>query len=620
MKPTSLALAIRAIAAGLFVVTPLAANAASLTLFHNNDGESKLFGDGNFTAAGAFVDSGFGGVAYFQTTLNNRRTDPSNLGRDQLTISSGDNVLAGLAYNASLATGPLGSRTYYDAIALDLIGYDAITLGNHDFDSGPAVLADFVSFYNAQGGTAPFLSANLDFTGEASLQALVNAGSIAKSTIVTKNGNQYGIIGVTTETLNIVSQPGNVGINPVLPAIQAEVAALQAQGVNKIILSSHLQSLGNELALVGQLSGIDVIIAGGGDELLINAGNARNNLSQAAGPYPVIAQDVDGKNVALVTTVGEYFYVGELDVEFDTNGEVINVSGAPVLVDKDLPGADTGVLPDPVMQAQVVAPVVAAVAAANANQIATTETFLEHSSPGTNGPRVIRQRETNLGNLIADAFVWAVDLEDTGLNPANALIGLTNAGGIRQDLDNDENGIVTQGEAFGTLPFNNTLAVVENVSVATLVSALENAVSRVAFDDGRFAQISGFEFDYNPLAAAGSRVSQVRFADGSVIWDVALGSVYAGLFDIATNSFLAGAGTPDGYNFGASVRTVLGIGYAESLINFIQQELNGQIRAADYGLAGDGRINVVPVPAAVWLFGGGLGLLGLLRRRHATPA
>jgi 5'-nucleotidase len=619
---TSLAHAIRALAAGALFAVPAAASAASLTLFHNNDGESKLFGDGNFTAGG-YVDAGFGGVAYFKTTLDNLRA--ANAGRDQLTISSGDNVLAGLAYNASLATGPLGSRTYYDAIALNLIGYDAITLGNHDFDAGPEVLADFVSFYNAQGGAAPFLSANLDFAGEASLQALVNGGSIAKSTVVTKNGNTYGIIGVTTETLPTVSSPGAVGVNPVLPAIQAEVAALQALGVNKIILSSHLQSLNNELALVGQLSGVDVVIAGGGDELLINANNARNTVAQRTGPYPVTVQDADGKNVAVVTTVGEYFYVGKLDVEFDANGEVVSVSGEPVVVDKDLPGADTGVLPDPVMQAQVVTPVVNAVTAANSSQIATTDVFLEHSSPGTSGPRVIRQRETNLGNLIADAFVWAVELEAGESLGSNALIGLTNSGGIREDLDNDANGIVTQGEAFATLPFNNTLAVVRDVDVATLVGALENAVSRIQANlsgtDGRFAQIAGFEFDYNPLLAAGSRVSQVRFRDGSVIWDAGLGAVYGGLFDIATNSFLAGAGTPDGYNFGGALRTILGIGYAESLINFIQQELNGQISAADYAISGDGRINVVPIPAAAWLFGGALaGLAGLRRRRVAAVA
>jgi 5'-nucleotidase/UDP-sugar diphosphatase len=590
-----------ALAAGIALACG-SASAASLTIFHNNDGESKLFGDASF-----------GGAAYFASTLDALRA--ANAGRDQLTLSSGDNFLAGAAFNASLASGPLGGRTYFDALVLKEIGYDAITIGNHDFDFGPAVLADFISYYNAQGGAAPFLSANLDFSGESALQSLKNAGSIASSTIINRGAERYGIIGVTTETLANVSSPGAVAINPVLGAVQSQVDALQALGVNKIILSSHLQSLTNELALVPQLRGVDVVIAGGGDELLINVDNARNTVAQRTGPYPMTAQDADGRNVAVVTTVGEYLYVGSLNVEFDANGEVVNVAGEPVVVNK----ATT--VPDADIQNNVINPLNTALAAANAAVIGTTEVFLEHSAGGTNGPRVIRQRETNLGNLVADAFVWAVNAEGAGLTPGNLLLGFQNSGGIREDLDNDQNGQITQGEARAVLPFANTLAVLGNVDVDTLVGALENSVSRIQANgtgtDGRFAQISGFAFDYNPLAAAGSRVVDVRLADGSAVWSRSGGAAYTGLFDLATNSFLAGAGTPDGYNFGSATRTLLSTGYADSLIGYIQLGLDGEILAADYALAGEGRINPVPVPGAVWLFGSALAGLAAARRRRA---
>lgn len=590
--------------------------AASLTIFHNNDGESKLVNN-----------SGFGGVAFFKTTLDQLRT--ANAGRDQLTLSSGDNVLAGLFYNASIASGPLGSRTYYDAIALREIGYDAITLGNHDFDFGPDVLADFISYYNSYsptsptaGGPAPFLSANLDFSGEASLQTLKNSGKIASSTIVTRGSETYGIIGVTTETLPTVSSPRNVAVNPVLGAIQAEVTALQNAGVNKIILSSHLQAIGNELDLIPLLSGIDVVIAGGGDELLLNSSNTRNNVSERNGPYPVIAQDANGRNVAVVTTAGEYLYVGKLDVEFDSNGDVVNVSGDPVVVDQSTVASPTGVTADPTIQASVINPLNAAVAAANSKQIATTEVFLEHSSVTTSGPRVIRQRETNLGNLVADAFVWAIQQEGAGLTTGNTLIGLQNSGGIRDDLDNDSpsgNGIITQGEAVAVLPFANTTAVIGNVSVATLVAALENGVSAInsvtgVGSDGRFPQISGFEFTYDRTRAAGSRLVEIRLADGTLVWTRTGGSVFSGLFDIATNSFLAGAGTPDGYNWGTAARNILTTGYADALISYLTVELGGRVTAAQYGQV-EGRINVVPVPAAAWLFTGALAGLAGFRRR-----
>jgi 5'-nucleotidase / UDP-sugar diphosphatase len=582
------------------------AHAASLTIFHNNDGESKLVSS-----------TGFGGVSFFKATLDGLRT--AKAGRDQLTLSSGDNFLAGLAFTASLSSGPLGGRDYYDAIALAEIGYDAITLGNHDFDFGPDVLADFITYYDNYATTnglnsAPFLSANLDFSAEANLQSLVNSGNIAKSSIINKGGNTYGVIGVTTETLPSVSNPGAVAVNEVINVIQTEVTNLQNQGVNKIILSSHLQSIGNELNVISQIRGVDVVIAGGGDDLLLNSSNARNDVSQASGPYPVIAQDADGRNVAVVTTTGGYIYIGSLDVEFDANGDVVNVSGDPVVVDQ------SAVTADPTIEANVIAPYQAAVAAAQAQQVATTEVFLEYSEGGTNGDRVIRQRETNLGNLVADAFVFAVQTEGAGLTQGNTLIGLTNTGGIREDLDNNEDGIITLGEAIDVLPFNNTMAVVQNVTVAGLVTALENAVSSVETDSGRFAAISGFEFTYSDDLAPGSRLLEVRLDDGTLVWSREDGAVFGGLFDIATNSFLVRAGTPDGYTLNAFDFEVLGTLYADALVAYLTSPngLGGVVTAAQYGSL-EGRIvnQPVPVPAAAWMLGGALAALSRFRRRAA---
>ncbi|MEQ8661511.1 MAG: bifunctional metallophosphatase/5'-nucleotidase, partial [Gammaproteobacteria bacterium] len=492
------------------------------------------------------------------------------------------------------------------ADALHAIGYDAITLGNHDFDFGPAVLGDFISYYDSIGGSASFLSANLDFSGEAALQSLVTSGNIARSTVITRGGEQYGIIGATTTSLPIVSSPGAVTAGDVLSAVQAEVTSLQSAGVDKIILSSHLQGIGAEFDLITQLRGVDIVVAGGGDELLINVDNARNTVAQRAGAYPAIVQDADGKNVAVVTTVGEYLYVGELQVEFDANGDVENVAGEPVVVDKN------AVAPDAAVVSGIVEPLNAATAVANATVIATTDVFLEHNEGTPAGVRVIRDRETNLGNLVADAFVWAVALEDSGLTPGNTLIGLTNAGGIRDNLDADVDGAITQGEAQAVLPFPNTMAVLGNVDVGTLVGFLENSVSMLP-GNGRFAQISGISFDYNPDLAPGSRVRAVRREGGDVLYTALDGVLSGDLFDIATNSFLAAGG--DGYDVSGADITVLSTLYADALIGFLTQELGGIVSGTDYGLAGVGRINAVPLPAAAWMLLGGCGILGLRRRR-----
>jgi 5'-nucleotidase len=209
-----------------------------LVLLHNNDGESKLLAQGDEA-----------GAARFATVLRRARLDAlkwilRNKGRGGvLFVSSGDNFLAGPAFNASLNDG-----IFYDAVVLDLLRYDAIALGNHDFDFGPDILADFIAEFR-RPGRPPYLSSNLYFTAEPSLQALVDRAVIAKSKIVRKRGEKIGIIGATTENLPFISSPRDVVVNAVKPAVEAEIAILEAKGVNKIILISHLQGVAEDIAL-----------------------------------------------------------------------------------------------------------------------------------------------------------------------------------------------------------------------------------------------------------------------------------------------------------------------------------------------------------------------------------
>lgn len=106
-----------------------------------------------------------------------------------------------------------------------------------------------------------YLSTNVDFTGEPALQALVNSGRIGASTIVEKqvslDTERFGIVGAVPPTIKSISSPGNVIINDVLTSVQSEVDSLIAQGVNKIILVSHLQNIQEELNLIPQLHCVD---------------------------------------------------------------------------------------------------------------------------------------------------------------------------------------------------------------------------------------------------------------------------------------------------------------------------------------------------------------------------
>jgi 5'-nucleotidase len=600
------------------------AAASSLTLFHNNDGESKLLGSGDF-----------GGFDYFLGELNAARDSARGAGRDVLTVSSGDNFLAGLAWRASVdrrfvtpagggdpvldRTVPFASdlsNNYYDAMALASVGYDAITLGNHDFDFGPDVLADFITGYKAAGGTASFISSNLDFTGESSLQDLKDFGDIATSTIVTENGNQYGIIGATTTGLDFLSSPGNVTAGDVAAAVNAEVDALEAAGVNRIILSSHLQSLNREQELVPLLRGVDVIIAGGGDELLTNEPDANTEARfgpDIDGPYPLVSEgrDVEGNKVAIVTTAGEYRYIGRLEVEFDDAGEVSMVglgdSGA-ILVDPNTSPRAVGEVNGIDIQGDILDPLAADVADLQKTPVGTTEVNLD----GVRGS--VRTMETNLGNLITDAFVWQA--QELGGLTGDPVVAVTNGGGIRNDSVLPAGETLTVADVIDTLPFANSVVTLNGVTVADLVAALENAVSRVEDVSGRFLQVSGLAFTYNPDPDLdpGERLISVELSDGTPIWTKAAGDLFGGTFDIVTNSFLAGGG--DGYDvFTSYLANDLSVNYGDALAAFIEEELGGVIGAGAYPEGGMDRISAVPLPGAVWLFAGALGLLGVLRRR-----
>jgi 5'-nucleotidase len=368
-----------AMMAALLIAPPATAAAPvpgadfSLTILHNNDGESQLIN------AGSGLED-FGGVARFKTLVDGLRADATASGNGVLMLSSGDNFLAGPEFNASIENG----IPFYDAIAIEAIGYDAISLGNHDFDFGPDVLTDFLSSYTS----APqYLSSNLDFTGEPGLQAFVDSGVIAPSTVVTTAGQQIGIVGAVTPALRSISSPRNVVIDfDVAGAIQTEVDALIASGVNKIVVISHLQDITDDIALAAELTGVDVMIAGGGDELLANPGDPLipGEEDDVFGAYPLTATGADGASIPVVTTPGEYKYVGRLTVGFDADGNVTAVgsdSGPKVV--------DGTITPDAGLLTTVVDPVVAAVATLDATVLGTSEVALD----GTRNS--VRNVETN---------------------------------------------------------------------------------------------------------------------------------------------------------------------------------------------------------------------------------
>jgi 5'-nucleotidase len=579
-----------------------------LTILHNNDGESQVID------AGSGLED-FGGAARFQTVVDNLKWDATHgpwtqrgAKRGVMMLSSGDNFLAGPEFNAGLLNGV----PFYDTIAMELIGYDAISLGNHDFDFGPDVLADFIDGYESPPA---YVAANLDFSGEPRLQAYVDAGVIQPAAVIKERGELIGVIGLDTPNLPFISSPRNVVVSDDLVTIvQMQVEELEAMGVDKIILAGHLQNIENDIALIAQLDGVDVVIAGGGDELLANPGDVLipGDEGEVFGAYPQVATDLSGDMVPVVTTSGEYRYVGQLVVGFDKNGEVIVIEedrSGPMRVAtgtcNDTLPCDDAVVPDPTMQMLVVDPVEVALADMDNNIVGVSEVDLDGLRSS------VRSMESNEGNLIADSQRWvgAQNAPAYGLPVPD--VGLQNGGGIRNNTIIPA-GDISELDTFSMVPFPNFISIVPNIPRTQFKEILENAVACTQANDfivnpncgsGRFAQVSGFTFDWSAsgdgmmiaddgsVVQPGTRVLEVVLDDGTVI--VTSGAVQPGAdIAIAITDFLANGG--DQYPFRGAPFTRVGATYQQALADFIVDGLSSLISSADYPEGGEGRITDLP--------------------------
>lgn len=467
-----------------------------------------------------------------------------------------------------------------DAEVLNTLGISAMALGNHEFDEGPGGLARFADVVNF-----PLLSANCDVSNEPLL-----AGKIQPYVVLEVAGEKVGIIGVTTPDTAWSSSPGpNVSFTDPIQAARSAVSTLSEQGVNVIIVLSHL-GWNNDLALAQSVTGIDVLVGGHSHTLppeyptvvekkLLNVNTAgREELEGLPGIGPAIAQRIiewretkgpfqrvedllqvsgigparlaairdlvsvsDQPARTIVVQAGEYAqYLGQLSLAFDAQGNVVGWEG------KLLPTKD--ISPQPAV-AEKLGGFREAIDALKGRVIGETQVALE-------GERAkVRSGETNLGNLIADAILWKAQ-------PAGAQMALWNGGGIRASLPA---GPLTFGNCMQVLPFGNYLVVLE-LTGEQIWQALENGVSQVEKTAGRFPHVAGLRFVWDPGKAPGSRVEKVEvFLEGA--WQpIDLGATYR----LATSNFLAAGG--DGYTVFLEAKNSWNLGFVdyEVLAEYIQ--------------------------------------------------
>ena len=483
-------------AASLAALGPGAAQAYTLHVLHINDFHSRIESINAFESTCSAEDEAagecFGGAARLLTAINGLRDEIAAAGENVVVLNAGDVFQGSLFFTAY--TGQA------EAEMLNRIGLDAMVYGNHEFDLGPEPLAKFI-----ETAEFPVISGNVDVSAD-NLLAPLGVDHL----VLDIGGEKVAILGATTpDTVEIASPGPTVSFRDPAEYLTGKVEELQAEGVEKIIVLSHLGVAADE-RLVAAVPGIDAVVGGHSHTLFSNVDE------DAAFKYPLMASGPDGVPVPIVQAGAYSKYLGHLVLTFDDDGKVTEATGDAVLL-------DAGVTPDADTLARIkeLAGPIEELKARNVAEIGA----------GIDGSReVCRAGECPMGNIVTDAMLDRV----TG---QGVTIAITNGGGLRASIPG---GIVTMGDVLAVLPFQNTLSTF-NITGAGIVAALENGVSQVEEGAGRFPQVAGLRFSWDPKAQPMSRIKSVEVPDGGGWVPIDPAEVYT----VATNNFMRNGG--DGY-------------------------------------------------------------------------
>ena len=467
----------------------------TLNILHINDWHSRIESNNKYESTCSAEDETegkcFGGAARLVTAIAERREALE--GQNVLLLNGGDNFQGSLFYT-----------TYKGAVEaefLNLMKFDAMTVGNHEFDDGEEALVPFLDVIEF-----PVLSANVAASASSKV-----GDRIKPSMVIEVGGEKIGIVGaVTNDTPEIASPGPNILIADDIRTITAEVEKLEAEGINKIIALTHV-GYPRDKEMIAKIPGVDVVVGGHSHSLLSNTDE------KAEGPYPTMIDNPEGYKVPVTQAASYSKYLGEFSVTFDDNGVVKEAKGDPILL-------DSSITPDEAVLARI-KELGAPIEELKTKLVSATTEDIDGSR------ETCRSGECEMGNLVADAMLDRVD--DQGVT-----IAIQNGGGLRASIDSGE---ITMGEVLNVLPFQNTLATFE-LKGSDVVAALENGVSQIEEGAGRFAQVAGLRYTFDKAAEPGSRITLVEVKKGDGFEPIDPDATYM----VATNNYMRGGG--DGYS------------------------------------------------------------------------
>jgi 5'-nucleotidase / UDP-sugar diphosphatase len=394
-----------------------------------------------------------------------------------------------------------------DVQFMNMMKYDAMVPGNHEFDEGPKTFSEFV-----KQTKFPIVSSNIDYSQDPYLSPLYknemamtgDDGTIYPAVILDVNGEEVGVFGLTIESTDELSSPGEtISFQNHQEQAEKMVKMFQDKGVNKIVALTHLGKT-VEVELAKTVEGIDVVVGG----------HSHTKIEEA-----VVVDTFE--DPTLVVQANEYSkYLGDLEVTFNEEGVLTEWDNE--LLDLSSDGsfeADTEAqnlfdeLKKPLEEIEK-------------EVVGNSEVYL-------NGKRgSVRTGETNLGNLITDGMLFKAQ------QYTDATIAITNGGGIRESIDE---GPITLGEVLTTMPFGNNLVTLD-MTGAEIIASLEHGVSAVESEQGRFAQVSGLQYSFDKDLPSGERILDVNVKTENGYEDIEPEAMYT----VATNAYIAQGG--DGYD------------------------------------------------------------------------
>uniref|UniRef100_A0A6B0VER7 5'-nucleotidase n=1 Tax=Ixodes ricinus TaxID=34613 RepID=A0A6B0VER7_IXORI len=495
----------------------------NLTILHTNDIHSHFLQSdkrgGNCTEEKAKKKECYGGVSRIITKVREIKKQKTNT----LFFNAGDFYQGTVWYTVL--------KYNIVALAMENMMYDAVCLGNHEFDDGPEGLYPFL--VRMKNANVTVLGTNLETKDEPALNGI----EVLKSIVYEINGVKMGVMGVVTRETLTIAKPGKIGILDEIDSVTKEIENLKNRSVKIFALISHV-GYQKDKEIAQKVEDLHFIVGGHTNTFLYHGTGTKGPGGETIeGDYPTVVER-NGKQ-ALVTQ--DYWfgkYLGYLKLNFSSEGELKGWEGNPILLNQSIE-EDKCML-------EILEPFKEEVRKAGEEYIGISKVELEADN------KTCRLKECNMVNLIADSFLAYYADRNSTIPQAwsNVNAAVVNAGITRTSI---QQGIIRRRDIMAAMPFESSLVVL-TMNGTQLRQMFVHGISKFTWykdPEGSFLQVSGMRvvYDFKNTNSSENVTLEILCANCSIpkYEPVDPNETYK----IVTTSFIAGGG--DGFKFDKEV-------------------------------------------------------------------